>query len=117
MIRNLNSGDELTFAGSLQRTGRLFPAVILETCYIPKFFGILLVAAVPSYIIMIYGDLLLSVQLFNFLNYVVIGPAILAELIQPICLLQRTGTFYFSITGSIGLNCLLVSGRRSLFLH
>jgi hypothetical protein len=57
-----------------------FGILILKSTYIPKFFGILLVAAAPFYILMIYGHLFISEELFNLLNSIVMVPAVLAEL-------------------------------------
>ena len=63
---------------------------ILITNFVPKFFGILLVAASPFYIIMIYGHLFLPTDLFDLLNTIVMGPAILAELLFGIWLLVKS---------------------------
>jgi len=63
---------------------------ILITSFIPKFFGILLVAAAPFYIIMIYGHLILPTEIFNLLNTIVMGPAILAELLLGIWLIVKS---------------------------
>jgi hypothetical protein len=63
---------------------------ILITNFVPKFFGILLVVASPFYIIMIYGHLFLPTELFNLLNTIVIGPAILAELLLGIWLIVKS---------------------------
>ncbi len=63
---------------------------ILKTGYVPKFFGILLVAAAPMYIIMSYGHLFLPVDLLNLLNSIIMGPAILAELLFGIWLIVKS---------------------------
>ena len=63
---------------------------ILKTNYVPKFFGILLVAAAPFYIIMTYGHLFLATDLLNLLSTIVMGPAILAELLFGIWLLVKS---------------------------
>jgi hypothetical protein len=63
---------------------------ILKAAYIPKFFGLLLVAAAPFYIILIYGDLLLSAKMLSLLSSIVMGPAVLAELSFGIWLIIRS---------------------------
>ena len=54
--------------------------LVLKSAYVPKFFGVLLVAAAPFYILMVYGDLFLPEDLYNTLNSIVMAPAVLAEL-------------------------------------
>ena len=62
----------------------------LKASYVPKFFGFLLVVSAPFYIIMIYGHLFLSADLFKLLNSIVMGPAILAELLLGIWLIVKS---------------------------
>ena len=62
----------------------------LKAAYIPKFFGLLLVAAAPIYIILIYGELFLSAQTLSLLSSIVMGPAVLAELLFGIWLIIKS---------------------------
>ena len=63
---------------------------ILKATYIPKFYGFLLVAAAPFYIILTYGDLFLSAKTLRLLSSIVMGPAVLAELLFGIWLIIRS---------------------------
>lgn len=63
---------------------------ILKADYVPIFFGVLFVVAAPLYIVLIYGHLFLPAEMFNLMNYIVMGPAILAELLLGIWLIIRT---------------------------
>lgn len=60
---------------------------ILKSTYLPNFFGILLIVAAPCYVILTYGDLLLSAKAMNLLGSVLMVPAALAELLFGIWLI------------------------------
>ncbi len=68
----------------------LLGITILKSKYIPKFFGILLVVSVPCYIILIYGELFLSADLLKILMSIVMGPAVLAEMLFAIWLIIKS---------------------------
>jgi len=52
-----------------------------------------LIASAPFYIIMIYGDLFLTANLFKLLNSIVMGPAVLAELSVAVWLIIKSKIF------------------------
>ncbi len=64
--------------------------LILKSTYVPIILGVLLVAAAPFYIIMMYGHLFLPGDLYNTLNSIVMAPAVLAELSLAVWLLVKS---------------------------
>ena len=68
----------------------LLGIVCLKSAYVPNFFGILLVAAAPFYLLMVYGDLFLPADLYATLNSIVMGPAVLAEMALAVWLVVKS---------------------------